>query len=112
MSADFIELFRKRVDDALKPHLEIYGETSPVVKMGLRLLAEAEQLEQVLAEEKVSTARAAEVTGWHPETLQQYARLKLAGAQLPPGWELLVVERTPAGYAFNVGTIPPRASAA
>lgn len=106
---DFMELYRKRVDEALQPHRELYGDDSPVVKMGLRLLQEAEAVQQKLDEARVGTYEAAERTGWSVDTLQKYAKLKLEGEPVPDRWADLVVELDGAGaYAFVVGSIPTK----
>jgi hypothetical protein len=107
-TSEFMRRYRERVDAALKPHREIYGDAAPVVVMGLRLLAEAETLAAELENEMVTTAEAAERTGWHPETLQARARARLEGLPVPPGWEGLEAVRTAGGYLFRIGTIPPR----
>ena len=107
-TTEFMRRYRERVDAALRPHREIYGDDAPVVVMGLRLLAEAETLAAELEQEMVTTAEAAERTGWNTETLQARARARLEGQPLPPGWEGLEVERTASGYLFRLSTIPPR----
>lgn len=106
--SEFLRLYRERVDEALKPHQDIYGEDSPVVKMGLRLLAEAESLQRTLEERRVGTQEAARITGWHPETLQKRAREALQGSEPSKGWEDLIVEEAGRGYEFVLGSIPAR----
>lgn len=112
MSSPFIKLFTERVEQAIKPHREIYGEAAPVVKMGLRLLAEAEDVDRQLQGERVSTARAASLTGWSEDTLQAKARAVLAGETLSGPWANLVVEREgDAGpYVFLLSSIPSKAA--
>lgn len=110
--SEFIRLYRKRVDEALKPHREVYGDEAPVVRMGLRLLAEAEDLERTLEERRVGTQEASRLTGWSTDTLQANARRVLDGEDLPSGWEDLVVEKKGAGYVFVLGTIPEHLSRA
>lgn len=109
----FMELYQKRVDEALRPHREVYGDDSPVVKMGLRLLREAEEVQETLLEARVGTFEASERTGWHPDTLQKYAKARIAGDPLPEAWSELVVELDGSGaYAFVVGSIPSKRSTA
>ena len=110
--SDLIRELRRRVDAIVEPHIAIYGPDAPPVKMALRVLAEAEMIDRQLSERKVGTAEAAERTSWHEDTLHKWARAKIAGEQLPPEWEGLSVERTQAGYAFVLSTIPehPRAA--
>lgn len=112
MSETFLRLYRERVEQALRPHEDIYGPESPVVKMGRRLLAEAEAVDATLQAERVTTAQAASLTGWSEDTLQKYARAALAGEQLAAGWSGLVVERDgDAGpYLFVLKTIPQKAA--
>lgn len=74
--------------------------------MALRVLAEAEDVVETLAVRKRPTDEAAELTGWHPETLQMQARRKLAGENVPSRWSSLEVEDTGAGYLFVLDTIP------
>src|SRR5688500_17087453 len=108
MSSDLLRELRSRVDAAVKPHVDIYGPESPVVKMALRILAEAEDIERLLAEKRLSTIEAAERTGWSVETLQNYARRKLAGDDLPTEWADMDVVLISGNYAFDVATIPPK----
>lgn len=114
MGTPFLKLYRERVEKALQPHVDIYGEDCAVVKMGKRLLAEAEDVERQLEGERVSTARAASVTGWSEDTLQARARAALAGETLPGPWANLVVEREgDAGpYVFLLSSIPGKKDAA
>lgn len=109
--SQLLQELRTRVDALVKPHREVYGDDAPTVRMALLVLAEAEDIERQLGERKVSTAEASERTGWSVETLQKYARMKLAGDPLPPAWAGLIVEAAGAGYAFVLGSIPehPRA---
>jgi len=107
-TTEFMRRYRERVDQALQPHRDVYGPDAPVVVMGLRLLAEAETLAQELESEMVTTAEAAERTGWHVETLQARAKAKLEGRPLPPGWEGLEVRQVGGGYVFRIGTIPEK----
>lgn len=106
---------RERVDELVRPHVQIYGPDHPPVKMALLVLAEAEAIEQQLGEERVTTDRAHEITGWARETLCKYARMRLDGQDsIPDTWATLQVEDTPSGYVFALGSIPPnpRANAA
>lgn len=109
--SDLLKELRTRVDALVKPHRDVYGDEAPTVRMALLVLAEAEDIERQLGERKVSTAEAAERTGWSIDTLQARAKAKLAGESVPPGWERLIVERTGAGYVFALGTIPERMGA-
>lgn len=110
--SELLTVLRARVDQIVKPHVDVYGDSAPVVKMALRVLAEAEAIEAELGERRVTTERAAELTGWAKETLQARARAKLGGQELPGAWSGLVVEKTPSGYAFVISSIPenPRAA--
>ena len=113
MSDQFMRELRKRVDAAVKPHRDIYGDESPVVRMAWRILAEAEDIAAEMGAAMVSTAAAAEATEWSEDTLQARARAILAGEPVPAGWESVVVEKRGTGYAFLLSTIPakPRAAA-
>lgn len=106
MNAELLRELRKRVDGIIAPHVEVYGESAPVVKMALRILAEAEDIERGMSAQKLSTDRAHEVTGWAKETLQKYARLKVSGKEVPAAWSGLIVEDTPSGFVFVAGSIP------
>lgn len=110
--SDLLRELRTRVDAIIEPHVQLYGADHPPVKMALLILAEAEQIEQQLGELRVTTDRAAQVTGWADATLQKYARMKLASEKLPPAWAGLIVEDTGSGYSFVVGSIPPKPRAA
>ena len=103
----FLREFRSRVDRLTAPHRRYYGDSSPVVLFAADVIAEAEELEKELAGAVIATAEASDRTGWSVETLQKYAKLKLAGAELPKPWAALQVEETPSGYTFALGTIPP-----
>lgn len=106
MSETFLRLYRQRVESALKPHRDIYGEESPVVRMGERLLAEAEDVQRSITEEMVTTAEAVRLTGWNADTLQQHAKAALSGATLPARWRNLMVEKDGQGYRFLLSSIP------
>lgn len=110
--SDFLRLYRDRVDRALRPHRDIYGEDSPVVRMGLRLLAEAEDVERALEVERVSTPEAARRTGWAEDTLQKYARAVLEGEPVPAEWAGLIVSRRGRGYEYVLGSIPEHPASA
>lgn len=112
VSRELLRELRARVDEAIRPHRDIYGPDAPVVKMALRILAEAEDIERALSEQRLSTAEASERTRWRPETLQKYARMKLAGEPLPPEWAGLIVEKVGGDYTFVVGSIPEKRAAA
>lgn len=98
---------RKRVDEIIAPHIRLEGIDYAPVKMALLVLAEAEAIEEQIGREKIGTERASELTGWSVATLQTYARLIVAGEEVPPAWLGMQVEKTPAGYAYQLGTIPP-----
>ena len=105
---ELVSELRTRVEALIRPHVEMYGDDAPVVKMALTVLHEAEDIAQKLAEQWVSTAEAAERTGWVPETLQKYARAKVTDGPLPNAWKRLQVRHAAAGgYEFVIGTIPP-----
>lgn len=108
--SELLARLRVKVDEALAPHVEIYGHDSPVVRMGLRILAEAEAIEAEIQGQRVSTEQASDVKGWHVETLHGYARRKLAGERLAAPWDAIQVEKTPAGYVWVIGTIPENPS--
>jgi hypothetical protein len=110
---ELLRELRRRVDAAVKPIRDVYGDDAPTVRMALRILAEAEDAAALLAERRLTTQDASEATGWNAETLQHYARLRLAGETMPDGWEGLIVERVGRGYLFVAGSIPakPRAAA-
>jgi hypothetical protein len=112
--SELLRELRKRVDEIVAPHVEVYGQDAPVVKMALRVLAEAEDIERSLGTLKVTTDRAHELTGWARETLCKYARMKVEGRPVPAAWEGLIVDESPSGYSFVLGSIPdnPRAQAA
>ena len=112
MTDAFMRELRKRVDDAVQPHRDIYGDDSPVVKMAWRVLAEAEDIAAAMGAAKLSTAAAAEATDWSEDTLQARARAVLAGEPVPSEWAGLVVERQGTGYAFLLSSIPEKAKAA
>jgi hypothetical protein len=108
MSDDLIRELRRRVDRLVRPHRDVYGDSAPVVLMALRVLAEAEEAAAQLAERRLPTQDAADATGWHAETLQEYARRRLADEPMPHGWEGLIVERVGRGYLFVAGSIPAK----
>lgn len=110
--SELLRELRKRVDGIIAPHVEVYGQEAPVVKMALRVLAEAEDIERNMSAQKVSTDRAHEMTGWARETLCKYAKLVLEKRSVPDAWRGLEVEGNPSGYVFVLGTIPenPRAN--
>lgn len=108
MSSELLRALRPRVDEIIRPHRDVYGEDAPVVKMALRVLAEAEDLDRELSERTVSTAEAAAATGWSPETLQRWARARIEDADLPDAWRGLRVVRSGSGYGFVLSSIPPR----
>lgn len=104
---ELLRLLRQRVDEIIRPHQELYGPDCVAAKMALLVLAEAELLAHEIDRERVTTERAAELTGWHPETLQSAARAKLAGL-LRPRWAGLEVEVAGNGYLFVLSSIPPK----
>lgn len=104
--SELLRELRTRVDCIVAPHRELYGDDAPPVRMALRVLAEAEDIDCSLRVKKRPTDEAAELTGWHPETLQHQARRTLAGETVPRRWAGLVVEETPAGYLFELDSIP------
>lgn len=104
--SELLRELRTRVDGIVKPHIEVYGPDAPVVKMALRVLAEAEDIEKSMSAQKVTTDRAHEVTGWARETLCKYAKLKVDGKEVPASWAGLIVDDTPSGYVFVLGSIP------
>lgn len=104
--SDLMRELRTRVDEIIRPHREVYGDEAPVVRMALRVLAEAEDIERRLGEQRVTTERASEITGWHPETLQRNAKAKLDGRPTR-GWEAIDVEVGPGGgYVYLVSSLP------
>lgn len=111
MASELLRELRTRVDAAVKPHRDIYGPDAPVVRMALRILAEAEEIDEQLRERRVTTAEAAERTGWSVDTLQHHARRKLDGEPMPAAWAGLIVERAGGAYVFVVGSIPAKAAA-
>ena len=110
MSSELMEALRERVDAIVGPHVDIYGPEAPTVRMALRVLAEAEELDRVLSERRVGTPEASDRTGWSVDTLQRHARAKLTGEEVPEPWSRLVVAGPP--YVFVLDTIPPKPSAA
>lgn len=109
---DLIRELRARVDAAVKPHRDIYGPDAPVVRMALRILAEAEDIAEQLSGARCGTAEAAERTGWSQDTLQAYARRKVGGEPVPPEWAAMIVELKSGAYEFVLGTIPKKSAQA
>lgn len=100
---------RARVDEIIAPHIAIYGTDAATVKMARLIVAEAENIDRELADERATTERAAELTAWSVATLQRYARARLMGSDaLPRAWAGLEVEDTPMGYSFKLSTIPAK----
>lgn len=109
--SEFTRKLRERVEARLKPltpYLE-QGDKSPVVRMALDVLKDAEAIEAELAAERLYTDDAAERTGWTPATLQRWARAVLKNTEpVPQLWAGLQVEEAAAGYLFVVGSIPKK----
>jgi hypothetical protein len=109
--SELMRRLRPRVDEIIQPHRDMYGDDAPVVRMALLVLAEAECIAAELDTRKVGTDEAADLTGWHSETLQAKARAALGvGGVLQTRWRGLQVEQTPAGYLFVLSSIPEHPS--
>jgi hypothetical protein len=54
------------------------------------------------------TAEAARLSGWSPDTLIRYARMREASETLPIGWRGMQVRRNPGGYLFRVSSLPQK----
>jgi hypothetical protein len=106
MSAVFQRLYRERMERAAKPHVDVYGPDCPFAKAVRLAVAEAENLEREISEEMVSTADAAEATGWNADTLQEHAKAATEGKRLAGKWRGLVVEKDGQGYRFLLSSIP------
>lgn len=111
-TSEFLRRFRERADAELRPHLYVHGDDAPLVKLALRMVQVAEEVEEELGQRRCGTSEASDRTRWSVETLQHYAKAKLAGEPLPDGWDALIVEKTTAGYSFVLGSIPEKPSAA
>lgn len=111
MSKPFIDRLRERVEAEVAPLRKYHGDNAPEVRMALTILEAAEEIQAQLMTEKVPTDRAAELTGWNPQTLQRRAKAKLAGEEMPGAWAELEVEPTGTGYLFVVGSIPTKVAA-
>jgi len=105
---ELIRKLREKVEARIGPHVEMYGDDAPVVRMARAILQDAEKIDAELAEQWVTTAEAVARTGWVAETLQKYARSKLTDGPVPSAWKGLQVRLTDGvGYEFVIGTIPP-----
>lgn len=102
--SEFLRIYRERVEAELAPVRRLAGDESQPVRTALRLLSIAEEVERDLHDLRVGTQEASERTGWHPETLQRWAKARLAGEDVPAAWANLTVEGPP--YVFVLGTIP------
>jgi len=109
MSKSFLDRLRERVEAEVAP-LRKYDADDRAVRMALTILDAAAEIQAELLAERVTTKRAAELTGWCMATLERRARAQLAGVVLPAPWAELQVEDTGAGYVFVVGTIPAKAA--
>ena len=109
--SDLLRELRVRVAARVKPLIDVFGDDYAVVRAMRLVLQDAEEIEQQLGEQRVTTMEAAERTGWAPETLQKRARQKLAGEQLPPEWARMIVELVSGNYVFVIDTIPKKGKA-
>ena len=96
------------LETELAERIVFFGEDSPPARVGRWLLEEARNAVKDAQGEFVGSARASELTGWHPQTLQRYGAKALAGEKMPKGWENLRVRRDAGTYAFQLSTIPVR----
>lgn len=112
--SEFLRKFKERANRELKPHLAVHGDEAPFVRLALRMIQVAEEVEEELGKRRSGTHEASDRTGWSIETLQARAKAKLAGEPMPAAWADLDVEKTSAGYAFVLSSIPekPRSAAA
>lgn len=60
----------------------------------------------------VTTARASELTGWHPDTLRERGHQSLSGDAMPKGWEGLLARFDAGEWGFALSTIPIKGSKA
>jgi hypothetical protein len=110
--SDLLDQLRERVDARVKPHVEMYGDDAPVVKMARLILQDAEEIATTLAEDWRPTAEASAMTGWRVETLQRQARAVLDGESLRGHWKGLMVRDTGNGYEFVIGSVPKKRESA
>lgn len=105
--SDLISKLEERVNTAMGvfPHPE-------AVKAAAFVVQQVKEIQQELAEERVTTERAAEITDWNAATLQAHARAVLAGQEASREWKGLQVERLGNGYVFVLSSIPRKMKAA
>src|SRR4051812_36243774 len=77
--SEFMRRLRAKVEAEIAPVVRLFGDDAPVVRAALGVLKSAEEIEAQLASEWVPTARASELTGYDPKTLQVRAKAVLAG---------------------------------
>lgn len=102
--SNLIEKLRARVNDAMGgPFTD-----DKAAAAAQWVVQQAEELVQELADERVTTERAVEITEWNAATLQAHARAVLAGEETSREWKGLQVERLGNGYVFVLSSIPKK----
>jgi hypothetical protein len=107
-SSEFMRTLRARVEPDLAFFRKYHGDESPAVRLALTILQIAADVEAEIAEERVPTSVAMQLTGWSVDTLQRHARAKLEGNAVAGPWSALDVVETTEGYVFRLSSIPPK----
>lgn len=87
--------------ERLRPYLP-----EQAVNYAERVLTAWELAEREARIQFVPTSRAAELTGWHADTLRERGRQVIAGEPMPKGWETLLARFDAGEWSFALSTVP------
>lgn len=109
IDAGVIEARLEQIEARVEEHARWGGMEKEDVKLraGL-LLEEIRDAVRQGREQWVSIPRARELTGYHTQTLREYAARRLRGGEVPASWAGLEVRREGRRYEIRLATIPPR----
>lgn len=103
---------RDQLRQQIADQKKVRANDDPFFRITDWMLEEWEAAERDAAKEYVTTARAAELTGWSEQTLRRYGAAVRAGEPLPEGWDELLARKSGSDWFFCVSTIPVKSTAA